>query len=805
MINYSNLVVFDLDGVLMRSKTIHKEALNEAILNVAGEEYIITDNEHTSRYDGRSTKVKLEMLHQEKGLPYIFFNDIEKMKKIITADLLEEEIKPNQKLIRLFEWLKCNDYKIAVASNAIRQTIVTCLINLGIMKMVDYFQSNEDVKYPKPHPEMYWNCMVAMGADPSTTLIVEDSAIGRIGAKKTGANLMLVNSPEDVTLENIQKHLNFKPKQTTWDDSEMVVLIPMAGAGSRFAEVGYTFPKPLIEVKGKPMIQVVVENLGIKAKYVFIVQEAHYEKYNLKTFLNLIAPGCEIVQVNGLTEGAACTTLLAKEFINNNKRLVIANSDQFIEWEPNETLYSLIESGADGGILTFNSCFGYNTLIDTKEFGKIPIGKIVNQKLDCNVKSYNEITKQFEYCKINDWIRLPGNNLNWKTLKTNWGGITKVTSDHEFLTINGWQRIDNLNNDLMTTFPKMNTFQYDVFCGTMLGDGSISYSDKRNCVNSGLKFAHSTKQLGWAKTKLNIFNNLGINYYISKIGKYEAIFSRVNINEEFKQKREMWYPNGKKIFPENIVLNALSIATWYMDDGTLIKQKTPVARFATDGFDHDSILRLQNQLMDLNIETYTTKNGNRERICVKASSSKYFFDLIFPYIIPEMEYKLPKQYHGKTSYGIWQSSQVNDNYYHHSISIEDLIEEKSDTKYAFCLTTKNGNFIVDNLVAHNCHPKWSYAALDEDGFVSEVAEKNPISDHATVGVYYWAKGSDYVKYAERMIEKNVRVKNEFYVCPVFNQAIEDGKKIVTRDVRKMWGIGDPDSLNTFLIDYKGEV
>ena len=137
MINYSNLVVFELDGVLMRSKTIHKEALNEAILNVAGEEYIITDNEHTSRYDGRSTKVKLEMLHQEKGLPYIFFNDIEKMKKIITADLLEEEIKPNQKLIRLFEWLKCNDYKIAVASNAIRQTIVTCLINLGIMRMLN--------------------------------------------------------------------------------------------------------------------------------------------------------------------------------------------------------------------------------------------------------------------------------------------------------------------------------------------------------------------------------------------------------------------------------------------------------------------------------------------------------------------------------------------------------------------------------------------------------------------------------------------------------------------------------------------
>ena len=94
----------------------------------------------------------------------------------------------------------------------------------------------------------------------------------------------------------------------------------------------------------------------------------------------------------------------------------------------------------------------------------------------------------------------------------------------------------------------------------------------------------------------------------------------MNINEEFKQKREMWYPNGKKIFPENIVLNALSIATWYMDDGTLIKQKTPVARFATDGFDHDRLLRLQNQLMDLNIQKH-----NNNLLLQKSSHALFLF------------------------------------------------------------------------------------------------------------------------------------------------------------------------------------
>jgi len=95
------------------------------------------------------------------------------------------------------------------------------------------------------------------------------------------------------------------------------------------------------------------------------------------------------------------------------------------------------------------------------------------------------------------------------------------------------------------------------------------------------------------------------------------------------------------------------------------------------------------------------------------------------------------------------------------------------------------------------HPKWSFAKV-EDGYVTEVAEKKPISNIATVGVYYWKKGSDYVKYAEQMIDKDIRVNKEFYVCPVFNEAIADGKKVVTVDVNKMWGMGTPEDLGVFL-------
>lgn len=131
----------------------------------------------------------------------------------------------------------------------------------------------------------------------------------------------------------------------------MNVLIPMAGAGSRFAIAGYTLPKPLIEIKGKPMIQVVVENLNISAKYTYVVRKEHYENHNLYTLLKTITPDCNIICVDRLTEGAACTTLLAKEFINTDDELIIANCDQVIEWESDKFVACC--RNYDGCILTF--------------------------------------------------------------------------------------------------------------------------------------------------------------------------------------------------------------------------------------------------------------------------------------------------------------------------------------------------------------------------------------------------------------------------------------------------------------------
>jgi len=458
----NKLIIFDLDGVLLDSRDLHYHSLNAALAQV-GDEFVISREEHLSLYDGLNTTRKLDMLTERKGLPKGLHNQVWQDKQTATFELIKV-FPVDERAVDAFKAIKERGWKIACASNSIRETVKLALMAIGVLEYVDYFVSNEDVKRTKPYPEMYWQCMTALNALPKNTIIVEDSHIGRQGALDSGAHLLPVENAHDWDQAKIFEEIaimeeNNTGKSIPWRDKKLNVLIPMAGAGSRFAQAGYTFPKPLIEVHGKPMIQVVVENLNIEANYIFVCQKEHYEKYDLENVLSRIAPGCKIVQTDGMTEGAACTALLAKEHIDSDAPLFFANSDQFVEWNANECMYAFKADSIDGGILTFEAS----------------------------------------------------------------------------------------------------------------------------------------------------------------------------------------------------------------------------------------------------------------------------------------------------------------------------------------------------------HPKWSYAKVGEDGFVSEVAEKRVISDQATVGFYYWQHGSDFVKYAEQMIERDIRVNGEFYVAPVFNQAIEDGKKIRVKTINAMWGIGTPEDLNTFLADYKGKV
>lgn len=447
----SKLIVFDLDGVLVDSKTIHFDALNDA-LRALNPDYIITKDEQENIYEGLPTKAKLSLLNKYKGLPEEKFDSVWRLKQDITS-MMFSNIPEDKELIRLLQIIKDNKINIAVASNSISRTVFDCLKCLGIIDLVDHVVSNEDVKHPKPHPEMYWKAMSHFGVIADETVIFEDSLVGKLAARDSKATLIEIKNRADLTEDKIDKAISLlQSGRGTWKDQGLNVLIPMAGLGSRFKDAGYVFPKPLVEVDGKPMIQAVVESLGVNAQYTYIVQKEHYEKYNLSYLLNLITPNCNIVQVDGITEGAAVTCLLARKYIDNESPLIMANSDQIVEWNSRQFIYDLMTKNADGGIATFKST----------------------------------------------------------------------------------------------------------------------------------------------------------------------------------------------------------------------------------------------------------------------------------------------------------------------------------------------------------HPKWSYAKIDHNGLVTEVAEKKPISDIATVGIYYWKHGADFVKYAQQMIEKDIRTNNEFYVCPVFNEAIADNKRVFTNDIKKMWGLGTPEDLKYYL-------
>lgn len=130
------------------------------------------------------------------------------------------------------------------------------------------------------------------------------------------------------------------------------IVIPMAGRGSRFAEAGYTMPKPLIDVFGHPMIEYVTRNItpSCEHQFIFICQKEHLQKYDLASKLEIIAPRCIIIPIDYITEGAACTVLLAENHIDNDDELMIANSDQFVDTDINQYLPYM--NGYDGLIMT---------------------------------------------------------------------------------------------------------------------------------------------------------------------------------------------------------------------------------------------------------------------------------------------------------------------------------------------------------------------------------------------------------------------------------------------------------------------
>jgi dTDP-glucose pyrophosphorylase len=201
--------------------------------------------------------------------------------------------------------------------------------------------------------------MEVAGVPPSDTLIFEDSYTGLRAAVASGARVWRVPHPSALTAEFVEEAVASSGSNLM---QSVNVVIPMAGNGSRFATAGYKDPKPFIPVFGSPMISWVVRNVGLSASYTFIIRKEFEETYSATEYLQRISPGCRVIAIDAVTEGAACTVLKAKDVVDADAPLLIINSDQYIEFLEGHTalgamldfLYNPAKAHLSGLISTFD-------------------------------------------------------------------------------------------------------------------------------------------------------------------------------------------------------------------------------------------------------------------------------------------------------------------------------------------------------------------------------------------------------------------------------------------------------------------
>ncbi len=190
-------ILFDLDGTLVEAKDWHFEALNLALVQYGYE--AIPYKVHLKSFDGLPTRVKLANLGivNEKAI------EVSSTKQGFTQKIIEQKCRPDDRLRRELAKLWHLGYRMACFSNAVRASCDAMIWGLGIADYLWFWVSNEEVQKPKPDPEGWLAAMNAFGVAPSETLIVEDSEVGIASARASGAHVMIVQSPQDVSCDRI--------------------------------------------------------------------------------------------------------------------------------------------------------------------------------------------------------------------------------------------------------------------------------------------------------------------------------------------------------------------------------------------------------------------------------------------------------------------------------------------------------------------------------------------------------------------------------------------------------------------------
>ena len=197
-------VLFDLDGVLVDATEWHYEALNRALALFG---YTITRYEHLTTYNGLPTRKKLEILSIEKGFPRGLHTMLNHIKQKYTREEILRQCTPVFEKEFMIHQLKRDGYKLAVCSNSIRESLERMLYASGIQPLFDFLVSNEDVKKPKPDPEMYLQACAKLGVEPRECVIVEDAEHGVEAARRAGAHVCQVSGFPEVDYDRIKNFI----------------------------------------------------------------------------------------------------------------------------------------------------------------------------------------------------------------------------------------------------------------------------------------------------------------------------------------------------------------------------------------------------------------------------------------------------------------------------------------------------------------------------------------------------------------------------------------------------------------------
>lgn len=493
----------------------------------------------------------------------------------------------------------------------------------------------------------------------------------------------------------------------------MQILIPIAGFSSYFPREEFYFPKPLVNVANRPMIEVVVDGISQEfpeAKFIFVVDEELLTKFSLDGVLSQICKNEPvIVKKRAETSGGLTSCLLAIDEINPDEPIIIMNSDQIIKAPLKDMLKQAVAQGYDAAVPTVYSVHPRWSYLESDEAGTIV------KAHEKTVVSREAIAGFYFFSKSADFIEAAKQTMLWQETYQDAYYISS-TLNQIILAGGSIKKLPLELSQYHSFFAPDAVKNYQEF--VTLSRISKSEANETNYLIPAAGMGSRFAKAGWHAPKpfIDIDGRMMIEHVIDSLVPKDKAAKVVLQKDHAKNNTE----SVQALRHRNVKLLFL--------DG-LTKGTACTVLEAAELFDNDAPLLIANsdQIVNFDCQAF----------------------------------------------------------------IEDCIARDLD-----------GSILV--FKDENRDPKWSFAKIDDVGHVSEVAEKRAISNLATVGIYFFRKGSHFIKAAMDMIIENDRVNNEFYTCPVYNYAIKRGQKIgiYEVDAKDMHGLGTPEDLTSF-IAHKG--